>query len=115
MTEDTAEDLELLDRWCAGDKAAGNRLFRRHYRAIYRFFETKGENDFDEPVQETFLTCVRKRDQFRRDASFRTFLFAIARLVLFEHWRKRSKETTIDFDEMSIASLSTSIGSRIAH
>jgi len=115
MTDDTAEDLELLDRWCAGDKEAGGRLFRRHYRAIYRFFETKVEKDIDEPVQETFLACVRKRDQFRRESSFRTFLFAIARLVLHEHWRrKRSRETAIDFDEISVASLSTSIGTRLA-
>ena len=115
MTEDTVDDLELLDQWCAGDKEAGGRLFRRHYRAIYRFFETKVEKDIDEPVQETFLACVRKRDEFRRESSFRTFLFAIARLVLHEHWRrKRSLETALDFDEISVASLTTSIGRRIA-
>jgi RNA polymerase sigma factor (sigma-70 family) len=115
MIEDTATDLELLDRWCDGDKDAGGQLFRRHYPAVYRFFETKVEKDVDEPVQETFLACVRKRDQFRRESSFRTFLFAIARLVLHEHWRrKRSQEPAIDFNEISVASLTTSIGSRIA-
>jgi RNA polymerase sigma-70 factor (ECF subfamily) len=115
MMTDTADDLELLDRWCAGDKQAGGRLFRRHYRAVYRFFETKVENDVDEPVQETFLACVRKRDQFRRESSFRTFMFAIARLVLHEHWRrKRSREAAIDFNETSVASLTTSIDTRIA-
>ncbi|MGH9887003.1 MAG: sigma factor, partial [bacterium] len=106
MMEDTAGDLELLDRWCAGEKEAGGRLFRRHYRAIYRFFETKVEKDVDEPVQETFLACVRRRDQFRRESSFRTFLFAIARLFLPEHWRRqRSREPVIDFNEISVASL----------
>lgn len=115
MADEDADDLALLDRWCAGDNEAGTRLFRRHYRAVYRFFESKVEKDVDEPVQETFLVCVRKRDQFRRQSSFRTFLFAVARLVLHEHWRKRrSRETPVDFDEVSIASLSTSIGTRIA-
>jgi RNA polymerase sigma-70 factor (ECF subfamily) len=83
---------------------------------VYRFFENKVAKDVDEPVQETFLVCVRKGNQFRHHASFRTFLFAIARLVLHEHWRRlRSKDpTAVDFDEISVASLSTSIGSRLA-
>lgn len=116
MADEDAEDLVLLDRWCAGDTQAGNRLFHRHYRAVYRFFESKVARDVDEPVQETFLVCVRKRDQFRRQSSFRTFLFAVARLVLHEHWRRRrSRETPVDFDEISIASLTNSIRSKLAH
>jgi RNA polymerase sigma-70 factor (ECF subfamily) len=115
MTDQDIEDLSLLDRWCAGDKQAGTQLFRRHYRAIYRFFERKVDRDVEEAVQETFLVCVRKRDQFRRESSFATFLFAIARLVLHEHWRRlRRRDTPIDFDEISIASLSTSAGTRLA-
>lgn len=116
MSDEDEEDLVLLDRWCAGDKEAGTRLFRRHLHAVYRFFMTKvDKEDIDEPVQETFLVCVNKRDQFRRQSSFRTFLFAIARLVLLEHWRRRrSRETPVDFDEISVASLSSSAGTRIA-
>jgi RNA polymerase sigma-70 factor (ECF subfamily) len=115
MVDEDTEDLVLLDRWCAGDSQAGNRLFHRHYRAVYRFFESKVDRDIDEPVQETFLVCVRKRDQFRRQSSFRTFLFAVARLVLHEHWRRRrSRETPVDFDEISIAALTNSIRSKLA-
>jgi RNA polymerase sigma-70 factor, ECF subfamily len=115
MTEDAASDIALYERWCGGDNDAGSRLFDRHYRAVYRFFERKLDGDIREPVQETFLVCVRKRDEFRKHASVRTFLLAIARLVLFEHWRrKRGRTTVIDFDEISVASLSTSAGSRIA-
>jgi RNA polymerase sigma-70 factor (ECF subfamily) len=117
MTEDEElDDLVLLDRWCGGDRDAGTRLFRRHYGAIYRFLSRKVDSDLDELVQETFLALVRKRDQFRRDSSFRTFLFAIARLSLHEHWRRmRRRDATIDFDEISLASLSTSMASRLAH
>jgi RNA polymerase sigma factor (sigma-70 family) len=116
MSNEDPGDLVLLDRWCAGDNDAGTRLFRRHLPAVYRFFATKVEReDVDEPVQETFLVCVRKRDQFRRESSFRTFLFAIARLVLHEHWRRhRGQAIPVDFDEISVASLSTSVGTRIA-
>jgi RNA polymerase sigma factor (sigma-70 family) len=112
---DEVDDLALHDRWCAGDKEAGTQLFRRHIEALYRFFSTKVDpGDLDEPVQETFLVCVKKRDEFRRHSSFRTFLFAVARLVLHEHWRRRrGKETPVDFDEISVASLSTTAGTRL--
>ena len=103
------DDLALLDQWCAGDGAAGNLLFKRHFEAVYRFFEHKTGGDIDDLVQETFLACMKSRDSFRRQSSFRTYLFAIARHVLFGYWRKRrTAGPTLDFDEISVASLSTS-------
>jgi RNA polymerase sigma-70 factor (ECF subfamily) len=108
------DDLVLLDRWCAGDKLAGNELFLRHFEALYRFFEHKTDGDIDDLVQETFLACVRGRETFRRQSSFRTYLFAIARHVLLAYWRRRaSSRQTLDFDEISVASLSTSAGTRL--
>lgn len=114
MAED---ELDLLDRWCAGDTAAGNVLFKRHFASIYRFFQHKivVDNDVDELVQETFLACLRGRDAFRRQSSFRTYVFAIARNVLSGYWRQRTNQApAVGFDEVSIASLSTSAGGRLA-
>lgn len=112
MAED---DLILLDRWCAGDAAAGNALFRSHFEALYRFFEHKTDGEIDDLVQETFLACLRGRETFRRHSSFRTYLFAIARHMLFGYWRRRAtSQPTLDFEEMSVASLSTSLGTRVA-
>jgi RNA polymerase sigma-70 factor (ECF subfamily) len=107
-------DLELLDQWIAGNAAAGNQLFTRNFPAVYRFFEMKTEGDIDDLVQETFLACLRGRETYRRQASFRTYLLAIARHVLFGYWRKRRVTgAQLDFDEISVASLSTSVGSRL--
>ncbi|HEU0036204.1 MAG TPA: sigma-70 family RNA polymerase sigma factor [Kofleriaceae bacterium] len=109
------DDLILLDQWRAGDSAAGNALFSRHFPSIYRFFEHKTEGDIDDLVQETFLQCLSSRDTFKQQSSFRTYLFAIARHVLFHHWRKRAtNRPTIDFEDVSIASLSTSIATRMS-
>jgi RNA polymerase sigma-70 factor (ECF subfamily) len=110
-----SDDGALLDRWCAGDNAAGNELFSRHFETLYRFFEHKVfELEADELVQETFLGCLRARDSFRRQSSFRTFLFAIARHVLYGHYRKRvALAAQDDIAELSIASLSTSAGARV--
>ena len=109
------DDLSLLDQWSAGDTEAGNTLFRRHFPALYRFFDHKTEGEIDDLVQETFLQCLKGRDTFKRQSSFRTYLFAIARHVLFYYWRKRAHtHTAIDFEDASIASLSTSIATRLA-
>ena len=108
-------DLSLLDRWRAGDSVAGNLLFKRHFASLYRFFEHKTEGEVDDLVQETLLQCVKTGSAFRRQSTFRTYLFSIARHVLFQHWRARARlQPTLDFEDVSMAALSTSIGSRLA-
>jgi RNA polymerase sigma factor (sigma-70 family) len=108
-------DLSLLDRWRAGDSVAGNLLFKRHFASLYRFFEHKTEGEVDDLVQETLLQCVKAGSTFRRQSTFRTYLFAIARHVLFQHWRARARlKPTLDFENVSIEALSSSIGSRLA-
>ena len=110
---DADPDLALLDRWRAGDADAGNQLFKRHFPSVYKFFEHKTDGEVDDLVQETFLACVNNRETFRRQSSFRTYLFAIARNVLLGHWRRAAgARPTLDFEEISIASLSTSVGTR---
>lgn len=115
MSEDDEVDEALHERWCAGDKAAGNALFKRHFASIARFFENKTDGSSEDLVQDTFTACTRQREQFRRQSSFRTYLFAIARKRLYDHWGKaQRREALLDFEEVSIASLSTSAGSRLA-
>jgi RNA polymerase sigma-70 factor (ECF subfamily) len=109
------EDFALLDRWHNGDASAGEALFRRHFDSIYNFFETKCETEADELVQATFLACVRARDQFRKDASFRTYLFTIARHELYRVLRQRQRDgERLDFDVSSVAELVSTPGTKIA-
>jgi RNA polymerase sigma factor (sigma-70 family) len=109
------DDMALLDRWCGGDKSASDALLARHFDSIYRFFEHKVDGEVDDLVQETFLACVSGRGSFRRESSFRTYLFAIARNTLYRHWSKRAPPgRDEDITTMSLASLSTSIGGRLA-
>jgi RNA polymerase sigma-70 factor (ECF subfamily) len=113
MTEPT--DLALLDRWRGGDAEAGQALFQRHFDSIYGFFETKCEADADELVQSTFLACLRARDQFRKESSFRTYLFTIARHELYRVLRGRQRDgARLDFELSSIAELVSTPGTRIA-
>jgi len=106
-------DLELLGRWQGGDARAGEELFARHFPDLYRFFEHKLGGDADDLVQQTFVACVKARDAFRRQSSFRTFLFAIARNQLYSFLRKLPPGEHVDFELTSIAELVTSLGSRL--
>ena len=82
-----ASDFELLDAWRGGDKAAGNVLVRRHFDALFRFFEIKVASHAKDLAQKSLLACVEGRDEFRQDASFKAYLFGIARNQLLLHFR----------------------------
>ncbi|MEX1365293.1 MAG: sigma-70 family RNA polymerase sigma factor [Nannocystaceae bacterium] len=81
-------DFELLDAWKGGDKAAGNELFQRHFDSVCRFFRSKVAEGVDDLIQRTFLACVESRDKFRKEASFRTYLFTLARNELYAHFKR---------------------------
>ena len=107
--------MALLDRWRAGDATAGEALFERHFDSIYGFFETKCAVDADELVQSTFLAVLNARDQFRKDASFRTYLFTIARHQLYRLLRTRQRrDAKLDFELSSIAEVISTPGTRLA-
>lgn len=99
----------MLQAWAEGDKLAGEQLFERHFEAIARFFRNKLPADahHEDLIQQTFLGCVESRDRFRGEASFRSFLFAIAHNQLGKHWRSRSRDR-LDLQTISVHDLDPS-------
>jgi RNA polymerase sigma factor (sigma-70 family) len=95
-------DFELLDAWRAGDRDAGNTLFERYFDAICRFFANKVHHGIDDLIQKTFLGCVEGRDRFLKQASFRTYLFAVAHNVLRAHYRQSQPGPDFDPSETSV-------------
>jgi RNA polymerase sigma factor (sigma-70 family) len=116
---DEPPDLELLEAWRQGDPDAGQALFKRHYDAIYRFFESKAPVEaVQELVQETFATLVRKRDTFAGSSLFRAYLFGIARNHLYEHFREHRRalrHEDIDFGKLTAEALGGSPTSVLGH
>lgn len=99
-------DEELYEAWRAGDRAAGEALFERHFAAVFRFFENKaGGGDVSDLVQRTFLGCVEAKERFQGASSFRTFLYAIARHELCGFYRARRRGAAVDFGVSSVADL----------
>ncbi|RMG94670.1 MAG: sigma-70 family RNA polymerase sigma factor [Deltaproteobacteria bacterium] len=84
-------DEELLAAYRAGRTAAGEALFARHFRSVYRFFANKAGDDAEDLVQQTFERCLVASAGFEGRSSFRTFLFGVARNVLREHVRRKAR------------------------
>lgn len=98
------DDRSLFEAWQAGDRDAGQALIERHFDAVLRFFQTKAGADAEDLVQRTFLACVEGGARFRGSSSFRAFLFGIARNVLLEHIRARTKARLVD-DDFAVSSV----------
>lgn len=95
----SSTDFDLLEAWRAGDASAGNELFHRHFDSVCRFFANKLGDDVDDLIQKTFLACVEGKERFRGDASFRGYLFGVARNVLRRYFRDK-KYHRQRFDEL---------------
>jgi len=107
-------DFDLLDRWRDGDNAAGQALLARHFDTLSGFFESKCGPDADDLVQRTMLACVASKDRFRKHASFRTYMFTVARHELYQHLHARRRDgQRLDFSITSIAELLTTPRSRM--
>ena len=76
-------DSELVDRARRGDTAAFGTLVDRHRTPVFRaaLAALGSPEDAEEVAQEAFLAAHRALGGFRGDASFRTWVIAIA-------WRK---------------------------
>jgi len=81
--EASAFDLALVRRAQAGDDLAFGQLIERNRRTVYRaaYAALGSAEDADDVAQETFVAVYQKLQGFRGEASFRTWLLAIA-------WRK---------------------------
>jgi RNA polymerase sigma-70 factor (ECF subfamily) len=76
-------DPELVERARRGDDAAFGTLVDRHRTSVFRaaLAALGTREDAEEVAQEAFLAAYRHLQDFREDASFKTWLLSIA-------WRK---------------------------
>lgn len=93
MNTDDCSDLEALD---AGDPDAGRRLYERHAAVLLALCRvetgSRSREDAEDAVQETFLRAFRMRGRLTDCTGFRTWLYAIARLVCKERRKVRARD-----------------------
>jgi RNA polymerase sigma factor (sigma-70 family) len=108
-----APDVELLERWRAGDEAAGRALVDRHFDGVCRFFRNKLDDDVDDLIQRTFLACLAHARDLRSETGFRAYLFAVARNELYAHLRRRHRDRErVPLEESAVADLGV-VGSAV--
>ncbi len=107
MTEPAAtaaanpSDAELVQAYQRGDERGATELVLRHARAVARFLAGAGADpaDLEDLVQETFLRAFRAARRWRGEASFRTWLLAIARNRLRDHHRRHGRRRVLPLEE----------------
>lgn len=89
----TDDDAALLRRYRNGDAEAFGVLYARHRLGLYRFLcGLCGDSALAEEIfQETWLNLIRSESAPLGQASFKTWLYQIARNRLIDHWRKHGR------------------------
>ena len=90
-------DLELLmARYQQGDFAAATALIRRLSPQLHRFFVVQFacRGDADDLLQETWLRIHKVRHTYRTGEPVLPWLYAIARHIRVDHYRKAIRTTS---------------------
>ena len=99
-----AHDELLVDGFLAGDRAAFDTLVRRYQDPIHRFVTwSLGDNEADDATQDVFVEVYRSLGTWRRQSTFRTWLYGVARNVCRHHARRgagRGQLHEIDVDDL---------------
>jgi RNA polymerase sigma-70 factor (ECF subfamily) len=91
--------LQRLLSWAVPARAADwDRLYAEQLPRIYNYFRYRvGADDAEDLTSETFEKAWRGRHTYRRDlGAFTTWLYAIARNVAIDHFRRRVAHEPLD-------------------
>jgi RNA polymerase sigma-70 factor, ECF subfamily len=94
IAQDTDADISLVERYLAGDMTAFDELMLRYerqiYRLCYRFVENR--DDARDLAQEVFIKAFEHLPTFRRESSFKTWLYRIGMNHCINHVKKHARE-----------------------
>ena len=102
LTQSVPEDQRLLHQLRKGDTAALETVVQRHQLAVYGFLRARllEPADAEDLCQEVFLRCYSGKVKFERATELRPWLIGIARNVLREHIRSRSRSKEVAWTEL---------------
>jgi RNA polymerase sigma factor (sigma-70 family) len=89
LTEPT--DESLMCRYCDGDLPAFKELYRRHSHGLYRYIAWRSPRQewVDEITQDCWIALHHARARYHVSASFKTYLYQIARNRLIDLIRQQ--------------------------
>jgi RNA polymerase sigma-70 factor, ECF subfamily len=92
-----AEDLSLIHRAQAGDRAAFDELVRLYDREVLRLAlrVIGSEQEAADVYQEVFLKVYRSLVRFRFQSSFSTWLYRVVMNVCLDHLRRQKRRVEV--------------------
>ena len=89
----TPDDSALMLRYCDGDQAAFEALYRRHNDALYRYLLRlcRHPSTAEDVFQEVWGKIVRARTSYRPTAKFSTFLYRVAHNCFIDQVRRNKR------------------------
>lgn len=98
---DNEVDVALMLRCGQGDEAAFEALIERHQRAVIGTVAKMlgNSSDAEDIAQQVFIRLWKSAPRYQPSAKFTTFLFTIARNLVFNESRRRSRKKEYSMDE----------------
>ncbi len=102
---DGPSDAALAAAWQAGSEQAATDLVRRHASALARFLSGAGAgpSEVDDLAQEAFFKAFRGLDGWRKESSFRSWLFSIASNLLKDSYRRGKGRVVLSIEDHDVA------------
>jgi RNA polymerase sigma factor (sigma-70 family) len=97
-------DQALMHAFAQGEVAAFEQLYNRHEKAMWRFVfrSVQVQALADDLVQDVWFAVARHAAQYeagRNNASFKTWLFTLARNRVIDHARSQKNHVSLDGDD----------------
>lgn len=101
LEDDDAEDVRLMLRVRDGDMACFETLIERHQQAVLgTVAKMLGHPaDAEDIAQQVFIRVWKSAARYEAQAKFTTWLFTIARNLVFNEMRRRQRKPTTSLDE----------------
>jgi RNA polymerase sigma-70 factor (ECF subfamily) len=98
VTPTAERERQLILAAQGGDREAAVSLLERYRDSVYRFGMRMCQNvaDAEDVLQETLLTAAQKLKSYRGEASFSSWLYAIARSGCSRRHRATRRQTELD-------------------
>lgn len=98
-------DEALMARYQGGDAGALATLVRRHKTTLYNFILRQVRHPMvaEDLVQDVFVRIVHRAGEYKHEARFSTWVYAIARNISIDHLRKMALRRHPSLDQPSSA------------
>ena len=98
---DGPSDAALAAAWQGGSEQAAADLVRRHASALARFLSAAGAEpgEVEDLAQEAFFKAFRGLESWRRESSFRSWLFSIASNLRKDSHRRAKGRVVLSIED----------------